>query len=51
MALKNHYATSIKIEKELLDKIREDANKEGRSVTKQIEYMIKKYYEFKTIAK
>lgn len=39
--------TSIKLERELLERIKADAEKEGRSVTKQIEQMIKKYYEIK----
>ena len=42
-------ATSIRLEKELLDKIKADAKKEGRSITKQIEIMIKAYYEIKKL--
>jgi hypothetical protein len=38
--------TSVRLESELLEKIKEDAKNEGRSISKQIEYMIKKYYEF-----
>lgn len=37
--------TSIKIEKDLLERIKKDAQREGRSITKQIEQMLKKYYE------
>lgn len=39
--------TSIKLEKQLLERIKADAERDGRSTTKQIEYMIKKYYEIK----
>ena len=45
------YATSVRLEKELLERIKTDAEREGRSVTKQIEYMIKKYYEAKATLK
>lgn len=37
--------TSIRIRKELYEKIKADADKEKRSITKQIEYMIESYYE------
>lgn len=39
--------TSIKLEKELLEKIKADAKKERRSITGQIEYMILQYYDIK----
>ena len=39
--------TSIRLDKELLEKIRKDASKEGRSITKQIEQIILKYYSIK----
>lgn len=43
--------TSIKLEKELLERIKSDAERDGRSVTKQIEQMIKKYYEIQDTVK
>lgn len=43
--------TSIKLEKTLLERIKNDAEKDGRSVTKQIEQMIKKYYEIQDTVK
>lgn len=39
--------TSIKLEKDLLEKIKADAKKERRSITGQIEYMILQYYDIK----
>lgn len=39
--------TSIRLSKETLDKVKEEAKKENRSVTGQIEYIIKKYFEIK----
>ena len=39
--------TSIRLENELLEKIKKDAKNQGRSVTKQIEQIILKYYEVK----
>jgi hypothetical protein len=39
--------TSIRLNEELDRKIREDAKKEKRSMTQQIEYMLEKYYEIK----
>lgn len=39
--------TSIRIKTELMEKIKEDAEKEKRSITKQIEYIIERYYEIK----
>ena len=37
--------TSIRLSEELQEKIRKDAEKDKRSLTKQIEYIIVKYYE------
>jgi len=37
--------TSIRLPPELLDKLKEDAENEKRSVTKQIEYIIENYYK------
>ena len=44
---KNIAPTSIRISDELYSKIKEDAEKDKRSITKQIEYMLEKYYEIK----
>lgn len=44
---KSRTPTSIKLEEKLLDRIKKDAIKENRSITGQIEYMIKQYYEIK----
>lgn len=43
----NFYPTSIRLSEELYEKIKRDAEKEKRSVTKQIEFMIETYYEIK----
>ena len=39
--------TSIKFDKELLTRIKEDAIKDRRSVSAQIQYMLTQYYEIK----
>lgn len=44
---KNIAPTSIRISEELYKKIKDDADKEKRSITKQIEFMLEKYYEIK----
>ena len=44
---KNIAPTSIRISEELYNKIKDDADKEKRSITKQIEFMLEKYYEIK----
>lgn len=41
------YPTSIRLNAELYEKIKKDAEKEKRSITKQIEYMVEMYYEIK----
>jgi len=41
----NTVPTSIRLNTELLDKIKEDAYTQGRSITKQIEQIIIKYYK------
>lgn len=41
--------TSIRLDEELYNKIQEDAKKEKRSISKQIEYMILQYYEMKKL--
>ena len=43
------FPTSIRLSEELYSKIVNDAHKDKRSITKQIEYMIEKYYETKTL--
>ena len=40
--------TSIRLSDEIYNKIKEDAEKYKRSITKQIEYIIEKYYELQT---
>ena len=37
--------TSIRLSDEIYNKIKEDSEKYKRSITKQIEYIIEKYYE------
>ena len=39
--------TSIRINPKLLEKVKTDADKEKRSVTKQIEYIIERFYGIK----
>jgi hypothetical protein len=39
--------TSIRLEEELYKKVVEEATKEKRSISAQIEYIIEKYYEIK----
>ena len=39
--------TSIRLDQKLLDKIKELAMKNKRSITAQIEYMLEKYIEIK----
>ena len=43
--------TSIRLSEEIYEKIKEEANKEKRSLSKQIEYIIEKYYEIIEITK
>lgn len=38
-------ATSIRLEKDLIDRIKNDAIRDKRSITAQIEYMLDQYYE------
>lgn len=49
--MKNIQATSIRLNPELLEKIKADAEKERRSITGQIEYMLIQYYELKKLLK
>ena len=37
--------TSIRIDAKLFERIKTDAEKDKRSISKQIEYMLDKYYE------
>ena len=37
--------TSIRIDEAILEKVKKDAERDKRSVSKQIEFMIEKYYE------
>ena len=39
--------TSIRLREELHEKIKKDAEKDKRSITKQIEYIIETYYKIK----
>ena len=41
--------TSIRLDPEILKKVQEDAERERRSITKQIEYIIIQYYEMKKL--
>lgn len=45
----NIQPTSIRLDKGLYEKIRQDAEKERRSITGQIEYMLLQYYEMKKL--
>lgn len=50
MAEKNQIQpTSIRLPAELQAKIKEDAQKERRSISGQIEYMLLQYYELKKL--
>lgn len=39
--------TSIRLTEDLYEKIKKDAEKDKRSITKQIEYIIETYYKIK----
>lgn len=43
MEKSNINPTSIRLRKDLFEKIKKDAEKDKRSITKQIEYMLEKY--------
>lgn len=47
--MKKVIPTSIRLNDELMEKIRKDAEKERRSITGQIEYMLLQYYELRKI--
>lgn len=42
--------TSVRLKADLYEKIRADAEKEQRSISGQIQYMLIKYYEMKDLA-
>lgn len=41
--------TSVRLKPDLYEKIKEDAEKERRSISGQIEYMLLQYYELKKL--
>lgn len=43
--------TSIRLSETLYEKIKTDAERDKRSISKQIEYMIEKYYEMQQMLK
>ena len=47
--MENIVPTSIRLSKEVYEKVARSAKAEKRSITKQIEYMIEKYYEAKKV--
>lgn len=49
MGNNNIQPTSIRLDKDLYEKIKTDAGRERRSITGQIEYMLLQYYEMKKL--
>lgn len=49
MANNNIQPTSIRMDKDLYEKIKADAERERRSITGQIEYMLLQYYEMRKL--
>jgi len=47
MSNKQDMPTSIRLNKELYNQISEEAKKEKRSISKQIDYMLTKYLEIR----
>lgn len=47
--MKNVQPTSIRLDSELYERIKADAEKERRSVSGQIEYMLLQYYEMRKL--
>lgn len=43
--MENKINTSIRLDKDILEKVKELAKKYNRNTTQQIEYMLKKYIE------
>lgn len=49
MNQKRKQPTSIKLDEELYERVKKDAEKERRSITGQIEYMLLQYYEMRKL--
>ena len=47
--MKKIQPTSVRLDSELYEKIKADAEKERRSISGQIEYMLLQYYEMKNL--
>lgn len=47
--MKDTQPTSIRLKSDLLERIKEDAEKERRSISGQIEYMLLQYYEMRKL--
>ena len=47
--MKNVQPTSVRLDSTLYERIKADAEKERRSVSAQIEYMLLQYYDMKKI--
>ena len=47
--MKNVQPTSIRLDSELYERIKADVEKERRSVSGQIEYMLLQYYEMRKL--
>lgn len=47
--MKNVQPTSVRLDTELFERIKNDAEKERRSISGQIEYMLLQYYEMRKI--
>jgi len=47
--MKNVQPTSIRLDSELYERIKADAEKERRSISGQIEYMLLQYYEMRKL--
>lgn len=47
--MSNIQPTSIRLDKDLYEKIKKDADRERRSITGQIEYMLLQYYEMRKL--
>jgi len=49
MGSNNIQPTSIRMDKDLYERIKADAERERRSITGQIEYMLLQYYEMRKL--
>ena len=47
--MKKVQPTSVRLDSELYEKIKADAEKERRSISGQIEYMLQQYYEMRKL--